>query len=228
MYSFEKIINEPVHGRKFYTENQIELLQKKLIDINNTLNLDNQNQTEIINTVLEYVKENVGYRKTYFDCFTGKVENFDNTNLKYRTAYGALIEGEAMCAGYAEAIRVILNSYNINSYTLLSKLPLDSKRLMHYVVAVKNDIESEKYVILDPESEQYCLKKGYNYEDYIEKSIYFLPDKVFTDDVVGKDGAGMLAEEYIKYTDIPRVIGTKNIHNLIKNPKSKIYKYNNV
>lgn len=41
MYSFEKIIDEPAHGRKFHTESEIELLQNKLINIHNILNLDN-------------------------------------------------------------------------------------------------------------------------------------------------------------------------------------------
>ena len=34
------------------------------------------------------------------------------------------------------------------------------------------------------------------YEEYKEKCIYMLSDKIFTNNVLGKDGAGMLAEEY--------------------------------
>ena len=47
---------------------------------------------------------------------------------------------------------------------------------------------------------QYAIKYNeenkIDYEEYKEKCIYMLSDKIFTNNVLGKDGAGMLAEEY--------------------------------
>lgn len=208
-----EIIEEPIHGKKFYTKEQLFLLVTKLIEIKNTLKIDGMEKKEIVNIVLGFVKNNVLYRKSYFDCFTGKSEVFDSNNVKYRTAYGALVEGEAMCAGFAEALRVLLSMYNVKSYTIISKLPLERKKLLHYVVIVEIDGE---YIVLDPESMQYCEKNRIDYNLYMESCIYTIPDKIFTDDVLGKNGSGMLAEEYLKRCKTPRTIGTKQIYELIK------------
>ncbi len=214
--NIENIIEEPIHGRKFYTDDNIITLKRKLIEIYERINLEKLEEKDIIKYIGDFVKNNVKYKKSYFDSFTGKVEKFDYSDVKYRTAYGALVEGEAMCAGYAEAIRILLSLYNIKSFTILSKLPLERKKLLHYVVAIKCNCDGE-YIILDPESEQYCEKNKIDYEEYKEKCIYMLSDKIFTNNVLGKDGAGMLAEEYLKNIEIPRVIGTKKIENLIEN-----------
>ena len=193
--NIENIIEEPIHGRKFYTDDNIITLKRKLIEIYERINLEKLEEKDIIKYIGDFVKNNVKYKKSYFDSFTGKVEKFDYSDVKYRTAYGALVEGDAMCAGYAEAIRILLSLYNIKSFTILSKLPLERKKLLHYVVAIKCNCDGE-YIILDPESEQYCEKNKIDYEEYKEKCIYMLSDKIFTNNVLGKDGAGMLAEEY--------------------------------
>ena len=213
------IINEPVHGRKFYTQEHLDLLKRKLFDISNSLNIDKLSKAEIIMLISNYVKNNVEYKKDYFDYFNGKCDEFNYDKLIYRTAYGALVCGQAMCAGYAESLRVLLSLYDVDSYTLLSKLPLDRKRLLHYVVVTSVNKDSDKYYVLDPQSEQYCNKNNMDYEEYKENSIYMLPNEIFTENVIGIDGAGMLAEDYIKNEEIPRVVGTKDIKVLIKQLK---------
>ena len=50
----------------------------------------------------------------------------------------------------------------------------------------------------------------------MENCIYTLPTTIFTNNVIGKDGAGMLAGEYIKNSEIPKVTGTKKINEIIK------------
>lgn len=212
----EKIIEEPVHGKKFYTKQDIIILKRKLIQIYAKLKIDEFDEEQIIKNVLEFIENNVSYKKTYFNCFNGKIEEFDYNDVKYRTAYGALVEGEAMCAGYAEAIRILLSLYNIKSYTILSKLPLERKKLLHYVVIVESSNNYGKYIVLDPESKQYCKKNEIDYDKYMENCIYTIPTRIFTDDVIGKDGAGMLADEYLRKGNIPTVIGTKRINKLIK------------
>lgn len=121
-----------------------------------------------------------------------------------------------MCAGYAEAIRILLSLYNIKSYTILSKLPLERKKLLHYVVIVESRNNYGEYIILDPESKQYCKKNEIDYDKYMENCIYTIPTRIFTDDVIGKDGAGMLANEYLRKDNIHTVMGTKRINELIK------------
>lgn len=212
----ERIIEEPVHGRKFYTNQDIIRLKRKLIQIYDELKIDEFDEKEIIKKVLEFVENNVSYKKTYFNCFNGKVEKFNYDDVKYRTAYGALVEGEAMCAGYAEAIRILLSLYNIKSHTILSKLPLERKKLLHYVVLVEARSDYGEYILLDPESKQYCKKNEMDYDTYMENCTYTLPTRIFTDDVIGKDGAGMLANEYLRKSEIPRVVGTKKINELIR------------
>lgn len=216
MKEIKNIIEEPVHGKKFYTQSDVIMLKRRLIELYNMLQIDGLDKEKIIETISEFVKCNVSYKKSYFDCFTGKSKTFDYSNVKYRTAYGALVEGEAMCAGYAEAIRILLNMYNIKSYTILSKLPLERKKLLHYVVVAEADNGYGKYSILDPESKQYCEKNKIDYNSYMENCIYMIPNRIFTDDVLGKDGSGMIAEEYLKNSNVPRVIGTKKINELIK------------
>lgn len=54
-------------------------------------------------------------------------------------------------------------------------------------------MESILYQILKASS---IVKNKIDYEEYKEKCIYMLSDKIFTNNVLGKDGAGMLAEEY--------------------------------
>ncbi len=216
MKEIKKIIEDPVHGKKFYTKSNLIMLKRKLAEIYNMLHIEGLDKRKIIEVVSEFVKDNVSYKKSYFDCFTGKSKTFDYNNIKYRTAYGALVEGEAMCAGYAEALRILLGLYDIESYTILSKLPLERKKLLHYVVVADADNGSGEYMILDPESKQYCEKNKIDYDSYMESCIYMMPDRTFTDDVLGKDGSGMLAEDYLKSTNVPRVTGTKQINKLIK------------
>lgn len=219
MKKIEEIIKEPVHRNKFYTKRNIMLLKRKVNEIYNFLKIEKLDNSNIIEKIVEFIKSNVVYKKSYFDCFIGKVNKFDYNNVKYRTAYSALVEGEAMCAGYAEALRILLSMYNIESYTILSKLPLERKKLLHYVVIVKLYDSNQEYKILDPESEQYCEKNKIDYNTYKEKSIYIIPDEVFTNNILGKDGAGILAEEYLKDNNVRRITGTKNINELMKNIK---------
>lgn len=58
-------------------------------------------------------------------------------------------------------------------------------------------------------------KKGIAFSNYKESMIYAIPDPVFTTDVVGKSGLGMQAGEYLEHNEIPRVVGTSHIGNLI-------------
>lgn len=45
--------------------------------------------------------------------------------------------------------------------------------------------------------------------------IYALPDPIFTNDVVGKTGLGMEAEEYLSHEEIFRIQGTNQLDELV-------------
>ena len=94
--NIENIIEEPIHGRKFYTDDNIITLKRKLIEIYERINLEKLEEKDIIKYIGDFVKNNVKYKKSYFDSFTGKVEKFDYSDVKYRTAYGALVK-EKQC-----------------------------------------------------------------------------------------------------------------------------------
>ena len=218
------IIKEPVHGVKFYNKETLNELQKKIQEICSILEIDeNTPKGNIIDIINNYIKINVSLRDSYFDAFCERVNKFDKNELIYRTAYGALVKKEAMCAGYAEALRILLSQYGIQTYTLLSKLPGQNKRLLHYVTVVEYEDYGEKvYKILDPERQLNCEKKGMDYEKYKSNMIYMLPKERFTQDVVGEKGVGIEAEEYMKDTDISYVRGEEDIKKLIENESNNL------
>lgn len=224
------IIEDPVHGSKFYTRDKILKLMEQLDRLHSKLEIDKSTSNKrAIEIIQNYIKCNVSLREPYFDCFCERTEKFDENELEYRTAYGALVKGEAMCAGCAEAVRMLLQLYGIKSYTLLSKLPGKNKRLLHYVVVAEYEEDGvTKYEILDPERQANCERKGMDYQRYQSNMIYTIPDKIFTEDVVLDTGLGMQAEEYLSHEEIPRVVGTKDIGTLIEILKGeKSYEHKN-
>lgn len=212
------IMKEPAHGAKFYNlQTALELI-KKLAEIYYSLDIGKEDTETKIQRISDYVKENVNLRSSYFDAVCDRAGSFDRNELEYRTAYGALIKGEAMCAGYTEAVRMMLSLYEIKNYTLLSKLPGANKKLVHYVAVAeyKDKNEQTRYTVIDPEREANCEKKGIPFKNYKESLIYTIPDPIFTTDVVGKNGLGIEVEEYLRHEEIPRVVGTENVGSLIK------------
>lgn len=218
MESLKAIISEPAHGQQFYTAKTLKELVGKLAELHDSLEITDETEPEAAIAIIKnYIKYNVSLRQSYFDAFCERVDQFDKKELVYRTAYGALVKGEAMCAGYAEAARLLLDMYGIKGTTVLSKLPGSNKRLLHYVVVAEYEKDGKMfYDIIDPERQANCEKKGMDYERYKSNMTYVLPDPVFTNDVVGTSGLGMQAEEYLQHTEIPRVVGTENIGWLIE------------
>ena len=211
------IIKEPVHGERFYTKETMKKLIEKVQEICTELEIyPDTPQYRIIEIINNYIKCNVGLRKEYFDTFCERTDKFNQSELPYRTAYGALVKGEAMCAGYAEAERILLSQYGIDTHTLLSKLPGKNKRLLHYVVLAryKKGLNDE-YAVLDPERQMNCERKGMDYELYKSKMIYMLPTAIFTNNVIGTTGVGMEAEEYMSHIEVPRIQGTDGIEKII-------------
>lgn len=160
--------------KKNYTR---EILQELIISVkeiceNIEIN-ENTSPENIISIVNNYIKHNVWLRNTYFDTFCERTEKFDKNELIYRTAYGALVKGEAMCAGCTEALRIILAQYGIKTYTVLTKLPGRNKRLLHYVAIAEYEKDGQtKCMVLDPERQVNCEKKEWTMKDI--KLIWYM------------------------------------------------------
>ena len=211
------VINDPVHGAEFYTEEMHLELLYKVSDILDSLNIDESTPEEdIIKGINEYLKKNVSIRNEYFFAFRELINEFPPEELKYRTAYAALCEGEAMCAGFAEAARVLLESCGFKTYTLLSKLPGTNKQLLHYVTTVKYKAHGREHFVFDPEREANCDKKGRDFREYLLDMTYILPEECFYANKVGPTGVGPKADIYIKKVNPRRVVGKNEVGKLFE------------
>lgn len=218
-----QIISSPVHECNEYTEVKIQSLFEEIERIaTNLKNVPDKFQNiDIVKTVNDYVKANISIRKQYFDG----MENgfFDIDEKYYRTAHAALFKGEAMCAGFIESLRCLLIAFDYKSFTLISKLPGSNKRLLHYVCAIERDNE---WIILDPERQASCERKGYDFNSYQNGMIYIVPGDDFAIEKIGKDGVGPKANEYLQRSDTifcQGLSGLKDMMNTNYVKKEKLY-----
>ncbi len=212
------VVNDPAHGKEFYNEEMFTELLYKIEEILNGLDIsDWTSEEDIIRLINTYLKENVSIRSEYFIAQREVIQEFPTDELQYRTAYAALCKGQAMCAGYAEAARVLLEAGGFKTHTLLSKLPGKNKKLLHYVTAVEYNKYGRKYFIFDPEREASCDKKGYDFRDYLLNMTYIKPEKYFYENKVGKTGLGPEADSYIKNIKPATVVGKNEVGKLFEN-----------
>ena len=217
-----EIISSKEHGIEFYNETMFNNLVTKVEEITRHLNLCGRTDYEKIDAINEFLKYNVNVRKSYFDAFREEIPEIPKSELIYRTAYGALVLGEAMCAGFTEAARILLESSGLETKTLLSKLPGKNKYLLHYVTAIKYDKGSgREYYIMDPEREYSCQQKGYDFRRYLMEMTYILPEEYFYEHKVGKNGVGPCADEYLRNINPKHVLSKNNVDELFSNVREK-------
>ncbi|MBR3660615.1 MAG: hypothetical protein IKN63_01780 [Bacilli bacterium] len=97
-----------LHINRNYTNENIILLNyevDKIINKNITSNMSNKEKIKVIH---DYIIDNIKYDN----------ERSDKNNINYQsdTAYGALMEGHALCGGYTDAMMLFLEKFNIKSY----------------------------------------------------------------------------------------------------------------
>lgn len=217
-----RIISSKEHGIEFYTKEMFIKLLKKVEELIERLSLDKGTDFEKITKVNEYLKKNVVVRKSYFDAFREEIPEIPDSELIYRTAYGALILGEAMCAGFTEAARILLEVSGLKTKTLLSKLPGRNKYLLHYVTAIKYDKGAGRdYYIMDPEREFSCEQKGYDFKRYLMEMTYIVPEEYFFKHKVGKNGVGPCADEYLKTINPKHVLSKNKVDELFYEKKDE-------
>ena len=228
----QSIIEEPVHGGEYYKpEDQpgidyrdsymYKMMEAKVELILSQLGLEHEKDKKvIIDKVNQYIMDNVKIRDAYFDVFTEKVDEFSEHELKFRTAYGALVRGQAMCAGITEASRILLECCGLKTKTVLSKLPGRNKQLLHYVTIVEYDNGSgRKYYVMDPDREKSCAKKGYDFKRYLMEMTYILPEEYFFENKVGYNGVGPRASDYMEQHKPKMAVGKNEVGKLFEDQK---------
>lgn len=215
------VISDRVHGIEFYTKEMFEELVDKVGVIVEKLGLltDIDDQTKI-NRVNDYLIEKVSIRNEYFEAFREVIAKIPEEELMYRTGYAALVKGQAMCAGYAEAGRILLEIGGLKTQTLLSKLPGKNKFLLHYVVAIKYDRGSGRdYYIMDAERQHSCEKKGYDFREYLMNMTYIKPNEYFYQNKVGINGVGPRADDFLRIANPQHVLSKNNVDELFNSSK---------
>ena len=96
-----------------YTDEMKIILNYKVEEIIKNNITSNMNDEEKIRTIHDYIINNTKYDE----------QRSDNNIIEYKsdTAYGALIEGYALCGGYTDSMMLFLEKFNIKSYKISSE-----------------------------------------------------------------------------------------------------------
>jgi hypothetical protein len=97
---------------KLYSDDELKILNQKvntIIDENITSKMTPE---EKIRTIHDYIINHTSYD-------VERNENGDS-DFNSNTAYGALIQGKAICSGYADAMAIFLSKFNIPNYKIAS------------------------------------------------------------------------------------------------------------
>ena len=97
---------------KLYSIHDIIVINNKIDQIYNEIITDDMSLDDKILTIHDYIVNNTIYDK---DKVSG------NSNYKSSTAYGVLMEGYAICGGYADTMALFLNKLNVPNYKVASE-----------------------------------------------------------------------------------------------------------
>ena len=102
-----------IYINRNYTEEMKTILDYKVDDIIKNNITSDMTLKEKIRTIHDYIINNTKYDQ----------ERSDNDVYKYKsdTAYGALIEGYAVCSGYTDSMMLFLEKFGVKSYKISSK-----------------------------------------------------------------------------------------------------------
>ena len=95
-----------------YTDDMKLILDYKVEDVIKKNITDDMTTKEKIKTIHDYIINHTKYDQ----------ERSDNNIIKYKsdTAYGALIEGYALCGGYTDSMMLFLEKFGVKSYRISS------------------------------------------------------------------------------------------------------------
>ena len=99
--------------KHIYDDKTIKIINEKIDSIIKEVITKDMNDETKIKAIHDYIINNTKYDKDRADK---KINNY-NSN----TAYGALIEGYAICGGYADSMKLFLDKLNIPNYKISSE-----------------------------------------------------------------------------------------------------------
>lgn len=96
---------------KLYSDNDIELLNKKIDSVLSELKISSSVNSNSIKLVHDYILDNTKYNKKYVQG--------DFTSMSNK-ANGVFVSGEAVCSGYADAFALMMDRINIPNFKVSS------------------------------------------------------------------------------------------------------------
>lgn len=104
----ESIGKVTIHVNRNYSDEMITILNYEIDKIINNNIKNNMSDREKLKIIHDYIINNTKYDQDRSDR--------NKINYKSDTAYGAIIEGHALCGGYTDAMMLFLERFNIKSY----------------------------------------------------------------------------------------------------------------
>lgn len=105
--------------QKLYSDETINIVNNKVEEIYNKLITDNMTDYEKIKVIHDYIINNTVYdQERANEVTSGNVTDY---NYSSNTAYGALIQGKAICGGYTDAMALFLDKFGIKNYKISSE-----------------------------------------------------------------------------------------------------------
>ncbi len=124
-----------------YSDEQISVLNKRVDYLTSLLITDNMNDEQKIKKIHDYLTNSITY---------GYGSNYDN-------AYGALINGVAVCTGYSDAFSLFMDKLNIKNYKIVSDTHVWN------VVFINNEWKHVDVTFDDPSNDYGINLTNYNY-----------------------------------------------------------------
>ncbi len=158
--------------KKTYNYNDINKLNEKVEEIVKNEVKDEKNTKKIIRIIHDYIVKNTKYDK----------ERSDHNIIKYQsnTAMGVFFEGYGICSGYADAMAILLNYYDIPNFKVASEnhvwnaVYIEGKWL-HLdltwddpIVSTGEDIIDDTYFLITTEQ----LKKLEDSQHHFDENVY--------------------------------------------------------
>lgn len=106
-----------INVKKVYTDEEIIAIKEKVSSIENTIYKDDMDDIEKLREAHDYIIEN-----SYYDLDR---KNKKSDLYRSNTAYGPLIEGYAICSGYADAMNIFISDLGIKNYKVASDVVLN-------------------------------------------------------------------------------------------------------
>lgn len=100
--------------KRQYSDSEILLINNKIDEIIENLNLNNLNDYDRIKAFHDYIINNAKYDSTV------SIESQLYTDTNSNKATGLLFENKAVCSGYSDTLAIFLNKYGYNNYKISS------------------------------------------------------------------------------------------------------------